>query len=229
MNEQEQIVRLDLRVFPLEGKKPPKGFRWKDQATTELVRSACYGVVAGEGKVAFIDTDTRETAIWWWKNRPRTPWVVKTPGGGGHFAYSSVGKHVPTKRGIMDKVDVRGDGGYVVGPGSAIGDKRYELVGEITLDLPPFDLAWIPEVQSVQKEVRNGVRYISHIQAISGQGGHNATFRAVCKLRDAGMDEAEALAAMVEWNRTNCLPPWTTKDLLHKVKSAFSRTSSKGA
>lgn len=228
MNEQEQIVALGLRIFPLKEKKPLKGFLWKDQATNQLVRSACYGVVAGEGKVAFIDTDTRERAIWWYRNMPKTEWMTRTPRGGVHFGYSAKGQKIPTKRGIMDKVDIRGDGGYVVGPGSTIGDKRYELVGEITLDLPPFDLGWIPEVQSVRQEVRNGVRYISHIQAISGQGGHNSTFRAACKLRDAGMDEAEALAAMVEWNRTNCLPPWTTKDLLHKVKSAFSRSAKCG-
>ena len=226
---QKQIINLGIRIFPLERKKPPRGLRWKEQATTELVRSLCYGVVTGEDKVAFIDTDTREQAIWWYQNRPKTPWMVKTPGGGVHFGYSCAGQHIPTKRGIMEKVDDRGDGGYVVGPGSRIGDKTYELVGEITLDLPPFDLGWIPEaIQREQREIRNGVRYISNIQAISGSGGHNATFRAACKLRDAGMDEAEALAAMVEWNRTNCLPPWTTKELLHKVKSAFLRRAKCG-
>lgn len=158
---QEQIINLGIRVFPLEGKKPPRGFLWKQQATTELVRSACYGVVAGENRVSFIDTDTRERAVWWYHNRPKTPWMVKTPRGGVHFGYSSAGQNVPTKRGIMENVDVRGDGGYVVGPGSTIGDKQYELVGEITLDLPPIDLAWIPEfIQQERREIRNGVRYI---------------------------------------------------------------------
>lgn len=193
MSEQKQIVGLGVKIFPLKRKKPEKGFRWKQQATTELVRSDCYGVVAGEGKVAFIDTDSRETAIEWYRTKRKTPWMVKTPRGGVHFGYSCAGKAIPTKRGIMDKVDVRGDGGYVVGPGSVIGDKRYELVGEITLDLSPFDLAWIPEIQSVQKEVRNGVRYISHIQAISGQGGHNSTFRAT---RHGGGKSSESASAV---------------------------------
>lgn len=71
--------------------------------------------------------------------------------------------------------------------------------------------------------MKHGPAYIAHIRAISGQGGHNATFRAACKLRDSGLGEAEALAALVEWNETNAQPKWTVKELLHKVDDADNR------
>jgi len=46
---------------------------------------------------------------------------------------------------------------------------------------------------------------------------------AKCILRDAGLSEAETLAAMIEWNQANAEPPWTVKELLHKVQDVFSK------
>lgn len=59
--------------------------------------------------------------------------------------------------------------------------------------------------------------------AVSGQGGHNATFRVACKIRDRlsrlfGPDEC--LPLMLQYNR-RCQPPWTEAELLHKLRSAW--------
>ena len=56
--------------------------------------------------------------------------------------------------------------------------------------------------------------------AVSGRGGHSATFRAACELARLGLADTEALALLEEWNGTHCQPPWTEVDLLHKWKSA---------
>ena len=69
--------------------------------------------------------------------------------------------------------------------------------------------------------IRDGHAYIAQIQAISGQRGHMQTFRAACKLRDAGMRPDEALDALRTWNTTNAKPPWTAQELSHKVRDAF--------
>lgn len=63
--------------------------------------------------------------------------------------------------------------------------------------------------------------YIRRIEAIAGSGGHNATFRAACKLRDSGLTATEAFQALVLWNETNASPPWSTKELAHKVDDAY--------
>ena len=68
-------------------------------------------------------------------------------------------------------------------------------------------------------------RYIAKIFAISGQRGHNSAFRAACKLRDAGLTEEEALEDLWAWNETNALPPFSWKEIEHKVKSAYERRS----
>jgi hypothetical protein len=69
--------------------------------------------------------------------------------------------------------------------------------------------------------IRNGLAYILHIEAVSGDGGHNATFRAACKLRDSGLTARQAFEALNTWNKTNAKPPWTAKELEHKVQDAY--------
>jgi hypothetical protein len=56
--------------------------------------------------------------------------------------------------------------------------------------------------------------------AISGNGGHNQTFKVACALvHGFHLDDADALAVLKEWNLT-CQPPWSDKELEHKVASA---------
>jgi hypothetical protein len=65
--------------------------------------------------------------------------------------------------------------------------------------------------------------------AISGQGGHTATFRVVLALvHGHGLAEEETLAAMQDWNRT-CQPPWSEAELRHKITSAIRSSPWPGA
>jgi hypothetical protein len=63
--------------------------------------------------------------------------------------------------------------------------------------------------------------------AVSGEGGHNATFRVACKLLHGfGLDTATAFAVLTEWN-ARCQPPWAARDLAHKIRSADTTASDK--
>lgn len=64
-------------------------------------------------------------------------------------------------------------------------------------------------------------KYMSKLPpAVSGSGGHNATFRAACILvLGFGLDEGDALALLREYNR-DCKPAWSERELLHKIQSA---------
>ena len=55
--------------------------------------------------------------------------------------------------------------------------------------------------------------------AISGAGGHPATFRAACECVRFGLGDADALALLREYNR-RCSPPWSEKELAHKLADA---------
>lgn len=63
--------------------------------------------------------------------------------------------------------------------------------------------------------------YVSKMQpAISGSGGHTATFLVARKLvQDFGLGDADALAIMRHYN-ARCQPPWSEQDLARKVSEA---------
>jgi hypothetical protein len=132
---------------------------------------------------------------------------------------------------------LRADGGVVIAPPSIHPETQqvYEwdngFCYQLT-DVPPFDLRWIAECEHMCKAprphryrggstIRNGLAYVRRIRAIAGDGGHNNTFRAACKLRDAGLTADEAFEALVLWNETNASPPWSSKELAHKVEDAY--------
>lgn len=57
--------------------------------------------------------------------------------------------------------------------------------------------------------------------AISGQGGHNQTFKVACKLvQGFALPRDEALALLRVYNN-RCQPHWTEKELAHKVNDAM--------
>ena len=59
--------------------------------------------------------------------------------------------------------------------------------------------------------------------AISGRGGHNATYAVACVLRAKfGLSEKAAMPYMEHYNE-RCAPPWTQKELRHKLASVNRR------
>ena len=66
-------------------------------------------------------------------------------------------------------------------------------------------------------------RYLAAVPpAVSGSGGHDATFHAACVLvHGFGLTVDEARPILHEWN-ARCLPPWHVADLEHKLVSADS-------
>jgi hypothetical protein len=69
--------------------------------------------------------------------------------------------------------------------------------------------------------------YVAKIPpAISGQGGHDATF-AVAKalVHDFALPDPEAWQILCEYNN-RCSPPWSERQLRHKMESAKRLTRS---
>src|SRR5436309_3354935 len=56
--------------------------------------------------------------------------------------------------------------------------------------------------------------------AISGQGGHMATFKLAAKLtRGFDLGSERSFPILKDWNQ-GCQPPWTDADLWHKLRDA---------
>jgi hypothetical protein len=64
--------------------------------------------------------------------------------------------------------------------------------------------------------------------AVSGQGGHDATFHAACTLvLGFGLGRSQALILLSEWNE-RCDPPWSEKELEHKIDDANKQPGWRG-
>lgn len=63
--------------------------------------------------------------------------------------------------------------------------------------------------------------------AISGQRGHDQTFSAACALvHGFGLHDGDAFVLLSEYNQ-RCVPPWTERELNHKISSAKNSTHAK--
>jgi hypothetical protein len=64
-------------------------------------------------------------------------------------------------------------------------------------------------------------RYLAKMpEGVAGQGGHLATFRAaVVLVRGFDLGAADALDLLSEYNQ-RCAPPWSERELAHKIKQA---------
>jgi hypothetical protein len=90
-------------------------------------------------------------------------------------------------------------------------------------DVPPTPVSSTP-ARSDSARVDRARRYIAACPpANSGSGGHAHTFLIAQKLvRGFELDETTAFALLSAWNRT-CEPPWSARELAHKIKEAARR------
>lgn len=196
--------------------------------------------------VVVADADGEETIAFLRETLPATPLVCRT-GKGEHHYYAWPGFEVrPRTRVNRLPLDIRGDGSYVVVPPSQhYAGRRYEWMSTPTAallrQLPPFDPTWFGEegtggrskivvspVESRLRVVRRAMKYVDRMPpAVSGERGHDALFRVVCKLLRTepdgfGLAEPEALPILAAYN-ARCLPPFSDREVEHKIQSVLSQ------
>ncbi len=239
-------LALGWSIIPLVGKLPAlrswKEFQARLPIACEVAnwfnsKQPPTGLAIVTGRLSglvVVDCDTVEDADYWKVSFPNTPLVVETGGGGFHFYYRMpAAAEVRNRSGVFHRrIDIRGEGGYIVAPPSLHPNgRRYKWSSSHHADeLPVFERNWIEVIEPnastarlpVFPKIHSAVAYIHRIHAIAGEGGHNATYRAVCKLRDAGLSVEEALAVLTNWNESNASPPWSPDELTHKVASAYT-------
>jgi hypothetical protein len=254
------LASRGFRVFPLiPNDWRPAIKNWVEAATVsdEQIRvwssrwpQANVGVATGQGLVV-VDIDNKEG-----KNGSASfadlgvliealdTFTVATPSGGRHVYYS--GPDIPNSAGRLGSgLDVRGAGGYVVGPGSFLpeGAKngqrggRYEIL--VTSDPRPLPNEILPRLaRSVERQVRHlaeaidvdrpgaiaaATEYLDHTAplAIEGTGGDHTAFVVAARLKDFGISENMTFDLMADrWN-DRCEPPWELENLRTKVCNAY--------
>lgn len=102
-----------------------------------------------------VDSDNEEADKMVCSRCPPTPVAQTTPSGGRHRVYRHPGEgYIPIRKGTtIDgkeyKIDIRGDGGYIVAPGSLNAGGRYQWdqpwTPELLAACPVFDPSWLPD------------------------------------------------------------------------------------
>jgi hypothetical protein len=197
------------------------------------------GAISG---IVVVDADTPEALRWCVERLPYTPWQTQTARG-FHLWYAHPGVRVPNRARIQTgtgrlAIDVRGDGGFVIAPGSLhASGVRYEQAGDWTVSrdqLPRFLPGWV-EWRSLVSErlhspagarkyvtdaIARASRYLAAIPApVIGQGSDAATLYAACRLVRGfalASDDAESLL----WNWAGGRPGWTREWIHRKVRHA---------
>ena len=177
-------------------------------------------VVTGQvSGVVVIDADSPEAVRWVTANLPRTPWQTRTARG-YHLWYGWPGVQVANRARVETRdgrlaLDVRGDGGYVIGPGSLhASGTRYTLAGDWSVpreQLPRFWVGWLTRPARTAAQpltprptgdlVERAKRYLAAIPVPEiGHGSDAETLYAAARLtRGFGLSESDATALLWDW------------------------------
>lgn len=243
-----QVARMGFRVFPCaaNSKVPWPECLWKQEATTNeaVIRGwfadrpdMNYGVAMDAGHF-ILDLDCKggknghdDLELLEIEHAPMPEtFTVKTPSKGEHLYLAGSAPNSVRKKALRGSIDVRGDGGYVVGPGSMIDGKMYEITGEHGIAAAPDWLLKLTakaisdpakrdpnvaldtpgEVGRMQTYLRNLVEHGD--VAIEFCGGNDRTYQLFGRVMDhVSQDVAYDLVAEL-WN-PNCSPPWNDDEL----------------
>lgn len=196
---------------------------WRAWAASHGVEPG-VAVATGAGLVV-VDLDARHFGDETWsrllEGRPRVDTVESITGGGRHLWFSSSARVASSVGRLGAGVDVRGEGGYVVAPGTRHASGRlytWEASSDpregAALALLP---AWLAAL-CVTPAPGEGGRVAALREGLEpgsvGAGERNATMaRVACSLRARGVELAELLEVLRKVNATACAEPLGGREL----------------
>jgi len=170
---------------------------------------------------------------------------VLTPSGGVHLYFKlPTDVFVPTSRGVLAHgIDIKGEGGFVVGPSSPHknGGTYQEQTGpladppkwllELVVKAPEPPKLLETEHHTIEPSSPEGVRAIAWAKtflstaepAIEGQGGSDRLFRVACHLMYSALPLDTLRELVEEVYNPRCEPPWSTQEIEHKLSDADRR------
>jgi hypothetical protein len=252
------LARKGFYIFPISvGCKAPPAIRnWQAEATrdADVIRATWqlddYNIGISTSKfgndkaLVVVDVDNKgdkngeATLIQLELEGDEFPatFEQQTCSGGRHLAYVC---DQPLRQGtdVLGKgLDIRSKGGYIVGPGSEIDGRSYQLHADISPTPAP---QWIVDRLGASRDVdrlpavlpnrvdsdraadRARDFLVQAPVAVEGNSGDQTTYKVAARLKDLGCDQVQAEELMLsEWNE-KCSPPWDESDLRQKVAHAY--------
>lgn len=188
--------------------------------------------------VVVVDVDNREALRWAVRHLSYTPWQTQTSKG-FHLWYRHPGDRVANRVGVETEdgrrlaIDVRGDGGYVIAPGSLhASGVTYRFAGDWSVprdQVPRFWAGWLPRrvrsapASSLPRPTGDiharARRYLAAIpRPVIGAGSDSQCLYAACRLvRGFALSAADAEALLWEWagDRPGWTRAWITRKVAH--------------
>jgi len=234
-------AKMGFAVFPCidNGKEPATKHGFKDATNDPDVIARVWadypecniGIATGapSGGVFVVDVDNHngvdgsQYLIDWQREHGKFPETAcATTGGGGEhlFFRAPAGVSVRSAAHVIDGVDVRGDGGYIVAPPS-----RHPSGALYEWDLHPDDYPIAEANQSVLDLVRNNGaqdRKPFELPRRIKSGERDTTlFKYAASLQSRGMDDKAIFTSVSDANRARCDEPLDEKQLRKLVNSAL--------
>lgn len=166
-----------------------------------------------------------------------------TPTGGRHLVYR-VPEAVKQGTGVLGpSVDTRSRGGYIVGADSQVDAGKYDFIdrnGDVR-SAPQWliDRCGQPHIsetsggqsstyQSLEGAAARARIYLRQDApvAIQGDGGDHAAYMVAARTKDLGLNQVDAVQALMEYWNPRCEPPWSYEEIQKKVSNAYRYGSS---
>lgn len=248
-----------FRVFPLvRGKKIPACTHGVLDATDDVaeierawseIEDCNIGLAMGHGLVCIdldVDVDGGEGGYehmrdWELQHGdlPET-WMSITGKGGMHIIYAVDEDYAPTQNDDY-KIDIRGEGSYIVAPPSVHPNGTVYAWEVSPLETPATKadekvIAFIEHIYPSWQPATAAKAAVSRTggQSVHGAGGYslptvikrgsreNTLFRYACQLQQFGYDDADIERMVLKANDERCVPPMPTREVIAKVSHVCS-------
>lgn len=142
--------------------------------------------------------------------------------GGYHLYYQYDGTDIKNRAGILDGVDVRGEGGYVIAPPSMHPNgteyQWEDAPDEVTL--APID-ATVRKFLFGENEKTRATADFKLPDRIQSGERNDTLFRLACSMQSQGLPDAAIMAALEQTNQNACDEPVSDAELTTIVESAL--------
>lgn len=215
---------------------------------------ANIGFEPGVAELIVVDTDPGHSPEELEHEIPgifETTFRSRTPRGGQHLFYSlDHGEVIGSRQSsIVEHVDIRSTGGYILLPPSKTADGDYVWEERGPIPFRPDELAekagrapikssdwdtWIiepdiPENVELAEQWASGQK-VGNLPgatpALEGHGGDGKTLATAAMMKSFGLSEASAFEVLWAHFNPRCQPPWEADDLEVKIRNAYRYNTS---
>jgi hypothetical protein len=219
--------------------KHPVSQHGKDDATTDAERitawwtqhpTANIGVAVEPSGIQVVDVDgtAGRESLTKLGSLPVTM-TARTGSGGLHLVFARGSDKPRQEIKVRPGLDLIGKGYIIVEPSRHASGGVYTWEHDcepVPVPDPVRALRRLQPAPPVVSPFDRARAYLARIPgAVSGESGHTQTFMAATALVVGfALDEGEALALLMSDYNPRCDPPWTERELVHKVSSALKQS-----